>query len=153
MIFSSYCQFRLKYRHRHENMCPVARRTPPPLWTVPIFKCARGKCASGSCMLKKPPPPPLRASNKCGGGGGQVIVASFGSAYGILVLTKNSYLVFLHMIACMYEINAPIIGGHWEIMHFKWAHLNSNAPGPGRNDRRCSTFAPFVCAFPKPWNT
>ena len=93
--------------------------------------------------VEEPPPPPtLRASNKCGG---QITVAPFGSAYGILVLTRNSYLAFLHMIACMYEINAPIFGGHWESMHFKWAHLNSNAPGPGRNDRTCSTFAPFAC--------
>ena len=74
--------------------------------------------------VEEAPPPTLRASNKCGGG--QVTVASFGSAYGILVLTRNSYLAFLHMIACMYEINAPIFGGHWESMHFKWAYLNSN---------------------------
>ena len=54
VIFSSYCQFRLKYRHRHENMCPVARRTPLPLWTVPIFKCVRGKCASGLYVEEAP---------------------------------------------------------------------------------------------------
>ena len=80
-----------------------------------------------------------------GGGGGQVTVAFFGSDYGILVLNRNSYLALLHMIACMYELNAPIFWGHWESMHFKWAHLNSNAPGPGRNDRTCSSFAPFAC--------
>ena len=39
-------------------------------------------------------------------------------------------LDFLHTIACTYEINAPIFGGHWESMHLKWAHLNSNAARP-----------------------
>ena len=101
---------------------------PPPTWTHFLRPC-----------------PPPRWGLLINAGGGQVTVASFGSAYGILVLTRNSYLAFLHMIACMHEINAPIFGGHWESTHFKWAHLNSNAPGPGRNDRTCSTFAPFAC--------
>ena len=126
VICSSYCQFRLKYRHRHENMCPVARRTPLPLWTVPIFKCARGKCASGSCVLKKLPT--LRASNKCGGGG-QVTVASFGSAYGILVLTRNSYLFRFLTYDCMHV---------WDKCAHFWRSLGKHAFQVGAFEFKCA---------------
>ena len=86
---------------------------------------------------------------KCMGGAGPINSANFQDVarYSILVLTRNSYLPFLHMIACMYEINASIfwrsLGKHaFQVGAFEFKCAR---PWAQCNDRACSTFAPVAC--------